>query len=190
MSSNFSGGIIAGSTSVSIPIVLRKTSDSTEQTGKVAADMTAYYWRQGSANVSISLSDLGAVNSAYASGGVKEVDSTNQPGLYRLDLPNAALATGVDWVVVSVKVASVFVYYERFALQAAVTVDGTSALTEAYPAKGGALTLASALYAILQNLEEVSVSGTTLTVKQRGGTVAETFTLNDASQPTSRTRAT
>lgn len=119
MADRFAGGIKANSTSVSMPLVLRKTADNTEQTGKIAADMTASYWRQGGSRVAISLSDLGAVNSAWSSGGVKEVDASNQPGLYRLDLPDAALASGADWVVISVKVASTYLYHERFALESA-----------------------------------------------------------------------
>jgi hypothetical protein len=75
---------------------------------------------------------------------------------------------------------------------AAVTVSGTSPLTEAYPAKNGALTLASALYFIAQFLVEHSTGGTTTwTVKKRDqSTVAKTFTLDSATAPTSITEAT
>lgn len=126
MSDKMQGGILAGSTSVSLPIILRKTSDNTEQTGKVASDMTASYWRQGGIRVAISLSDLAAVNSAYSSGGVKEVDSTNTPGLYRLDAPDAAFATGADWVVIAVKVAGTYVFFEKYALTTNVIQTGDS----------------------------------------------------------------
>ena len=47
MSDKFAGGPKAGSTSVSIPVLLRKTTDNTETTGKVSADLTVSYWRQG-----------------------------------------------------------------------------------------------------------------------------------------------
>jgi hypothetical protein len=117
MSDKLAGGIKAGSTSVQLPIVLRKSADSTEQTAKVAADMTLSYWRQGGLRVAITASDLAAVNSAYSSGGVKEVDATNMPGMYRVDIPDAALATGADWVVLAVKIANDFVFYERFNLE-------------------------------------------------------------------------
>lgn len=74
---------------------------------------------------------------------------------------------------------------------AAVTVDGTSALTEAYPAQGGALTLAKALYSMHQLMAQQSVVATTLTTKKRDGTtVAKTFTLNDATTPTAISEAT
>jgi hypothetical protein len=126
MSDKLAGGILAGSTSVSIPFVLRKAADNTEQTGKIAADMTLSYWRQGGTRTAITGSDLAAVNSAYSSGGVKEVDSTNAPGLYRLDVPDAAVATGADWVVISVKVASCYLFHERFALTTNAVQSGDS----------------------------------------------------------------
>ncbi len=117
MSDKVQGGIVAGSTSVSIPFALFKTADGTEQTGKVAADMTASYWRQGGSRVAITLSDLGAIDAAYSSGGVKELDATNDPGTYRLDPPDAAVATGADWVEIAIKVAGCFVAKERYGLE-------------------------------------------------------------------------
>jgi hypothetical protein len=46
------------------------------------------------------------VTGAYTSGGFVEVSSTNQPGIYRLDLPNAALVDGVDDVTITVRGAA------------------------------------------------------------------------------------
>lgn len=67
----------------------------------------------------------------------------------------------------------------------------TTAMTEAYAADGVAPTLAQAIFAIQQFLQETNVSGTTLTVKKLdGSTSAMTFTLDSATAPTSITRAT
>lgn len=78
----------------------------------------------------------------------------------------------------------------EFGTQAATSVL-TSSMTEVYHADGAAATLSQAVYLIMQMLTEASVSGTTLTVKKLDGTTsAATFTLNDASSPTSITRAT
>lgn len=67
----------------------------------------------------------------------------------------------------------------------------TRQLTEAYAADGAAPTLAQALFEIMQCLTEFAISGTTITVKKRdGSTTAMTFTLDSATTPTSRTRAT
>lgn len=67
----------------------------------------------------------------------------------------------------------------------------TTAMTESYSTDGSTMTVAQALYEINQMLQEKSVASTTLTVKKRdGSTSAMTFTLDDATSPTSITRAT
>lgn len=124
MSDKLQGGVFAGATSVSLDAVMRQTADSTEQTGKVAADMTLSYWRQGGVRVAVSASDLAAVNSAWSSGGVKEVDSTNMPGAYRIDWPDVAFASGADWVHFTVKISSDFVYHERIPITSNVVQGG------------------------------------------------------------------
>jgi len=72
---------------------------------------------------------------------------------------------------------------------AIATAVWTTALTESYNADGVAPTPAQALFLALQMLTHFSISGTTLTVyKLDGSTTAATFTLNDATSPTSITR--
>jgi hypothetical protein len=67
----------------------------------------------------------------------------------------------------------------------------TTQVTESYRADGAAPTLAQAACEILAHLGEASILGTTKTIKKFDGTTAaETFTLNDATTPTSITRAT
>lgn len=67
----------------------------------------------------------------------------------------------------------------------------TTQMTEAYATDGTAPTLAQALFMIWSMLAEKAISGTTLTAKKLdGSTTSMTFTLNDASNPTSITRAT
>lgn len=67
----------------------------------------------------------------------------------------------------------------------------TTQMTEAYAADGVAPTTAQALHLLIAMLTEISVSSTTLTAKKLdGSTAAATFTLNDASDPTSITRST
>lgn len=118
MSGKFAGGIVAGSTSVSTCVVLRKSADNTEKTGVAAAGVTsAYYWRQGGTPTALTaLSDLAAITAAWAAGGWKEADATHAPGAYRLDVDDGAFATGADWVEIAVVVATCYVYHERFAL--------------------------------------------------------------------------
>lgn len=67
----------------------------------------------------------------------------------------------------------------------------TTQMTEAYAADGTAPTLAQALFLIQQSIGDFSITGTTITVNQLDGTTtAATYTLDDGTSPTSRTRAT
>lgn len=99
-----------GATSHSIYFeVLDSTSTSGgRKTGLVfnTAGLTAYYARKRGTATAITLATLAAADSAWSSGGFKEVDATNMPGVYRLDVPDAALATGADGVVVTLKGAT------------------------------------------------------------------------------------
>lgn len=70
------------------------------------ADLVASYVRPGAARAAITLATLAAADSAHSDGGFKEVDATNMPGIYRLDLPDAVCATGVNSVVVMLKGAA------------------------------------------------------------------------------------
>lgn len=66
-----------------------------------------------------------------------------------------------------------------------------TALTEGYAADGAAPTLEQFMFMLLSALGEFSISGTTITCKKLDGTTTSmTYTLNDATNPTSRTRAT
>lgn len=91
----------AGSTSESIILEIRNNSN-VPQTGLVfnTAGLIVRYVRPGEASVAITLANQ-TVTGAYVSGGFKEIDATNTPGLYRLDIPDAALVAGKDQVVIS-----------------------------------------------------------------------------------------
>ena len=66
----------------------------------------------------------------------------------------------------------------------------TTAMVESYASDGSAMTPAQALYMILCAVSEFSISSTTITGKKLdGSTTAMTWTINSASSPTSRTRA-
>lgn len=92
--------IAPGSTSQSIEIYLGATSLTHSTSG-----LQAYYIRNRSTATAISLVSQTASGS-WVSGGFAEISSTNVPGLYRLDIPNVALATGADEVTIVVKGAS------------------------------------------------------------------------------------
>ena len=71
-----------------------------------SASLTAYYVRTAGTPTAISLVTLANAQAAWSSGGFVKCDDTNMPGLYRLDLPDAVLASGVNEVVVTLKGAT------------------------------------------------------------------------------------
>lgn len=100
-----------GATSQSVYFDLLDSTSTTggRKTGLVynTSSLTAYYVRNQGSATAITLATLAAANSAFSSGGFKEVDATNMPGVYRLDVPDAALAAGSgDSVVVTLKGAT------------------------------------------------------------------------------------
>ena len=90
--------ILAGATSQTINVFVQDSSSTTGAglTGLVynSASLTAYYVFPRATAAAITLATLAAANSAWSSGGFKEIDATNMPGWYRLDLPDAVLASG------------------------------------------------------------------------------------------------
>jgi hypothetical protein len=86
--------------SASSPVGMGKTGLTNATTG-----LKIYYQRRGEAPVAISLVNLTSpliATSAWTSGGFKEIDATNTPGRYRLDVPNAAFASGNTRVTITV----------------------------------------------------------------------------------------
>lgn len=74
---------------------------------------------------------------------------------------------------------------------AITTAVWTTALTEAYATDGSTFTGAQAFYQLWASTSEFAIAGTTITAKKLdGSTTAMTFTLDDGTNPTSRTRAT
>lgn len=94
----------AGSTDVTIYVRLRDSTTGLAKTGLVynSAGASAYYTRPGAAAVAITLATQ-TVTGAHSDGGFVEVHATNAKGLYRLDLPDAAVAAGVGFVIVSIE---------------------------------------------------------------------------------------
>ena len=92
--------IAPGSTSQSIELYLGATGLTASTTG-----LSARYNRTRTASVNIPLVAR-TIAQAWTAGGFAEVDATNMPGVYRLDLPDAALAAGADDVTVVVRGAS------------------------------------------------------------------------------------
>lgn len=99
----------AGSTSKTVQVFIQDSSVTTGAglTGLAynTASLVASYVQPGASRAAITLATLAAANSAWSSGGFKEIDSTNCPGLYRLDIPDACL-TGANHVTIHLKGAT------------------------------------------------------------------------------------
>lgn len=68
--------------------------------------LTAYYKRSnGSASVAVTLASITTLG-AFVSGGFREIDATNMPGLYEFDPPNTAFASGANYVTFLLKGAA------------------------------------------------------------------------------------
>jgi len=96
---------VAGTTSLIVELSILNSSVTTGAglTGLAynTSGLKAYYKRNtGNASVAITLQS-GSLGT-WSSGGFKEVDSTNMPGIYELGIPDAALAAGADSVLIYV----------------------------------------------------------------------------------------
>ncbi|MBN1126926.1 MAG: hypothetical protein JXA82_18130 [Sedimentisphaerales bacterium] len=98
--------LASGSTSKSVCLFISQ-SDGNGLTGLAynTSGLTCYYVRLGSAAVSVTLATQ-TVTGAYGSGGFVEIDSTNMPGVYRFDIPNAALVSGAETVIIMLRGAA------------------------------------------------------------------------------------
>lgn len=98
-----------GSTDKSISVFIQDSSVTTGAglTGLVynSAGLTAYYTINNGSATQITLASLASATAAHTDGGFIARDGTNMPGIYRLDLPDAVLAS-VGEVVVHLKGAT------------------------------------------------------------------------------------
>ena len=95
--------LLKGITSKRIGIFIQDSSSSVGAglTGLLfnSAGLTWHYWREDEGNVNATAVTLvTATRGTFASGGFIVKDATNMPGFYEIGIPNAALASGADWV--------------------------------------------------------------------------------------------
>lgn len=93
-----------GSTSVRLTVFIADSS-STTGAGKTglaynSSGLKWYYWREDTGNSGgVSVTPATATRGTFTSGGFIEIDATNMPGWYEIGVPNAALASGSNSVV-------------------------------------------------------------------------------------------
>jgi hypothetical protein len=166
MANNFHGNIKADSTSVSIPFFLQSSTTGAGETGVTGSTsgLKIYYWRIGSSATVVTTTTLGAITSPFSSGAIKEVDATNMPGEYRLDVPNGAWVTGVDWVVITAFTSTSLLYRATFAIEDNYhTAIADRILTRDWTAVSGEAAR-SALNALRVLRNKHSTSGSNITI--------------------------
>lgn len=102
--------VTKGTTSVILPLSIYDSSSATgaKLPGLVfnSASLTAYYNRTGAAGAAVAITLVTATKGTWVSGGFIAIDGTNMPGDYELHIPDAALVTGVDTVLIQLKGAA------------------------------------------------------------------------------------
>lgn len=99
----------AGSTNVTTYFHLRLAADGTDATGITITELDLQYVRSGATPAAkVDASALAATDTAHTDNSAIEVDATDQPGLYRVDWPDAAFAAGVREVVLTVLHSTTF----------------------------------------------------------------------------------
>lgn len=99
--------VTAGATNKHVYFYIQEDAGATNPgepvTGLLFSSLdSASYARSGAARVAITLATLASASAAHSDGGFILVDDTSMAGLYRLDVPDAAYATGADQVIVQI----------------------------------------------------------------------------------------
>lgn len=94
---------VANSTDVTRYVVLRNSSTGEPYAGYTITNLDLQYTRARTAPAAkVDATALAATNSAHADNKAIEIDATSSPGLYRVDWPDAAFASGVNKVLLCV----------------------------------------------------------------------------------------
>lgn len=124
--------VAGGSTSVTTYFAMRLTADGKAATGLTITGFDLQYVRSGVApSTKADATALVAADSSFAADKAIEIDATDQPGLYRVDWPDAAFAAGVREVILTVKVATAFTEHIRVELDGPVDAIWDEVLTGA-----------------------------------------------------------
>lgn len=147
------------STDVTTYFVLRLAADGTEATGLTITNIDLQYTRSGVApTAKVDATALAATDSAHSDNKAIEIDATDQPGLYRVDWPDAAFAAGVREVILSVKCATCFTEHLRVELETLQTGDSFARLG----APAGA-SVSADIAAIEAQTDDIGTAGAGLT---------------------------
>lgn len=133
--------VVAGTTDVSAIIRIVDSTDGTPETGVVfnTSGIDIRYRRDGATDTAITEATLASLSAAHADGGFLHIGN----GYYRIDLPDAAVASGVNGVLVHGTVTGMVVIGTYIPLVAVNPYDavrmGLTALPNAAAAASGGL---------------------------------------------------
>lgn len=134
--------VVAGSIDVTTYFALRSTSTGDGATGLTITDFDLQYVRSGASPAAkVDATALGAANSAHGDNQAIEIDATDQPGLYRVDWPDAAFAIGVRETILTVKCAGVYTEHLRVELVGGLDFEPVDAFKQNWSVTGTTLTV-------------------------------------------------
>ena len=145
--------------------------------------LSASYVRAGAIRTAITLVSQ-TPNGSWTSGGFCEIDSTNMPGIYRIDVPNALFVAGAESAMLQLTGASqtngAVVHYNM----AKVQFD----LSQNVPLSNTAHSIGDALNAArAQGFGKWQIVGNTMNIYAEDGiTLVKSFALDSGSYPTQR----
>ena len=95
--------VTKGATDVTTYVMLVDSAAGTPETGYTIANLDLQYTRNRETPAAkVDATALAATNTAHTDNYAIQIDATSSPGLYRVDWPDAAFATGADKVILVV----------------------------------------------------------------------------------------
>lgn len=171
-----------GATDQTFYFKLVDSTAGTPETGLTITNLDITYVRARAAAVKADATALAAVTSAHGDNQAIEVDATNAPGLYRVDFPDAAFATGVDRVILVVTCTGVDPAMMEIELVDNVEADTYARLGAPAGASVSAdvAAIKTETASILTDTAEIGAAGAGLTVLATAANLATVDTVVDA----------
>ena len=170
-----------GATSKRIPVFVQdSTLAATTGAGLAglvynSAGLTCYYWREDEGNAGATAVTLAtATRGTFTSSGFIEKDATNQPGMYEFGVPNAAIASGAEWVEFLFKGATsmvatvVRIYLEAIDVQDTVRLGLTAIPNVASGSDGSVMVRGATQDITLKSLAVSNSAGDAVTLTSSG----------------------
>jgi hypothetical protein len=168
-----------GVTSKSVYFKIRDsvTGQAKKSLTTASAGANAGYFRSQGASVNIPLVQLSTATDAWQVGGFIEVDPANSQGEYRLDMPNAAFASGADFALATLAFTNCFDSTVLIRLEKSTNNVGAGAITWTVQTNNSStgLPLAGAIVWITTDLAGTNTIAGSLTTNAQGQAV---FQLN------------